>query len=194
MINYNLEMKDNFNNDYNYKLNYYNNVQKNNYFTGNRNKNFEGGIQNYKMFSEQNKRIKNLNDLEKEKINNVLSNKIISLKKKQVNKIPYLQNYPNNLNYNKEDIRNEQRFKNILKIKKIKNNKIHNNNNNKESDIYDSNIVIIKEQSDDNTELTSFNNQIEKEIQKINNQILTKIKKKIKKNPKTKISFKPIKY
>ena len=76
----------------------------------------------------------------------------------------------------------------------INNDKIHNNNNNKESDIYDSNIVIIKEQSEDNTELTSFNNQIEKEIQKINTLMISKIKKKKKNNPKTKISFKPIKY
>ena len=69
---------------------------------------------------------------------------------------------------------------------------IHNNNK-KESDIYDSNIVIIKEQSDDDTELTSFNNQIGKEIQKINTLMLPKIKKK-KKNQKPKISFKPIIY
>ena len=69
---------------------------------------------------------------------------------------------------------------------------IHNNNK-KESDIYDSNIVIIKEQSDDDTELISFNNQIGKEIQKINTLMLPKIKKK-KKNQKPKISFKPIIY
>ena len=69
---------------------------------------------------------------------------------------------------------------------------IHNNNK-KESDIYDSNIVIIKEQSDNDTELTSFNNQIGKEIQKINTLMLPKIKKK-KKNQKPKISFKPIIY
>ena len=69
---------------------------------------------------------------------------------------------------------------------------IHNNNK-KESDIYDSNIVIIKEQSDDDTELTSFNNQIGKEIEKINTLMLPKIKKK-KKNQKPKISFKPIIY
>ena len=56
--------------------------------------------------------------------------------------------------------------------------KIHNNNNIKESDIYDSNIIIIKEQSDKDTEFTSFNNQIGKEIQKINSQILPKIKKR----------------
>ena len=75
------------------------------------------------------------------------------------------------------------------------NEEIDNDNNNiKESDIYDSNIIIINEQSDDNTEFTSFNNQIGKEIQKINSQLLPKIKKKKKNNPKTKISFKPIKY
>ena len=68
------------------------------------------------------------------------------------------------------------------------------NDNKKESDIYDSNIVIIKEQSDDDTELTSFNNQIGKEIQKINTMMLPKIKKKKKNNPKPKISFKPIIY
>ena len=76
----------------------------------------------------------------------------------------------------------------------INNEEIHNNNNIKESDIYDSNIIIIKEQSDKDTEFTSFNNQIGKEIQKINSQLLPKIKKKKKNNPKTKISFKPIKY
>ena len=74
----------------------------------------------------------------------------------------------------------------------VNNDEIHNNNKN-ESDIYDSNIVIIKEQSDDDTELTSFNNQIGKEIQKINTMMLPKIKKK-KKNQKPKISFKPIIY
>jgi len=74
----------------------------------------------------------------------------------------------------------------------VNNDEIYNNNKN-ESDIYDSNIVIIKEQSDDDTELTSFNNQIGKEIQKINTMMLPKIKKK-KKNQKPKISFKPIIY
>ena len=48
------------------------------------------------MISEQNKKTKNLNDLEKKKINNLLSNRITSLRKKQVNKIPYRQNNPNN--------------------------------------------------------------------------------------------------
>ena len=69
-----------------------------------------------------------------------------------------------------------------------------NNNNLKESEIYDSNIVIINEQSDDDTEFTSLNNQIGKEIEKINSMILPKIKRMKKNNPKSKISFKPIKY
>ena len=76
----------------------------------------------------------------------------------------------------------------------INNNEIHNNNNLQESDIYDSNIVIIKEQSDDDTEFTSFNNQIGKEIEKINSLMLPKIKRKKKNNQKKKISFEPIKY
>ena len=69
-----------------------------------------------------------------------------------------------------------------------------NNNNLKESEIYDSNIVIINEQSDDDTEFTSLNNQIGKEIEKINSMMLPKIKRMKKNNPKSKISFKPIKY
>ena len=69
-----------------------------------------------------------------------------------------------------------------------------NNNNLKESEIYDSNIVIINEQSDNDTEFTSLNNQIGKEIEKINSMILPKIKRMKKNNPKSKISFKPIKY
>ena len=69
-----------------------------------------------------------------------------------------------------------------------------NNNNLKESEIYDSNIVIINEQSNDDTEFTSLNNQIGKEIEKINSMILPKIKRMKKNNPKSKISFKPIKY
>ena len=68
------------------------------------------------------------------------------------------------------------------------------NNNKKESDIYDSNIIIIKEQSDDDTEFTSFNNKFGKEIEKINSMMLPKMKKKKKNNQKNKISFKPIKY
>ena len=67
---------------------------------------------------------------------------------------------------------------------------IHKKNSIKESDIYDSNIIIIKEQSDEETEFTSFNNQLGKEIQKINSLMLPRIKTK----KKTKISFKPIKY
>ena len=67
------------------------------------------------------------------------------------------------------------------------------NNNKKESDIYDSNIIIIKEQSDDDTEFTSFNNKFGKEIEKINSMMLPKMKKK-KKIQKNRISFKPIKY
>ena len=69
-----------------------------------------------------------------------------------------------------------------------------NNNNLKESEIYDSNIVIINEQSNDDTEFTSLNNQIGKEIEKINSMMLPKIKRMKKNNPKSKISFKPIKY
>ena len=69
-----------------------------------------------------------------------------------------------------------------------------NNNNLKESEIYDSNIVIINEQSDNDTEFTSLNNQIGKEIEKINSMMLPKIKRMKKNNPKSKISFKPIKY
>ena len=72
----------------------------------------------------------------------------------------------------------------------INNEEIHKKNSIKESDIYDSNIIIIKEQSDEETEFTSFNNQLGKEIQKINSLMLPKIKTK----KKNKISFKPIKY
>ena len=72
----------------------------------------------------------------------------------------------------------------------INNEEIHKKNSITESDIYDSNIIIIKEQSDEETEFTSFNNQLGKEIQKINSLMLPKIKTK----KKNKISFKPIKY
>jgi len=81
----------------------------------------------------------------------------------------------------------------IKNNKNISINKDEINNNKKESDIYDSNIVIIKEQSDDDTEFTSFNNKFGKEIEKINSMMLPKMKKK-KKIQKNKISFKPIKY
>ena len=156
LTNYNLEMRDSLNNDYNYNLNHYNNVQKNNYFTGNRNNNFEGGIQNYKMFSEQNKRTKNLNNLEKKQINNILSNRITSLKKKQNNKITYRQNNPNNLNYNNKDIRNDQGFKMLLQIEKIKTNKMHNNN----YDNYINNQNLNNNNNITNTKINNYINNI----------------------------------
>jgi len=47
----------------------------------------------------------------------------------------------------------------------------------KNSDIYDSNIIIIQSVSDDESENTSFN-RIEKEVEKINKIIKNKLKKK----------------
>ena len=65
---------------------------------------------------------------------------------------------------------------NLIKNENFNNkNIIKNNNNLKESAIYDSNIVIIKEQTDDDTELSSFNNQIGKEIKKINSLMMPEI-------------------
>ena len=55
----------------------------------------------------------------------------------------------------------------------------------KESDLYDSNIVIIQTVSENDSELTAMN-QIEKEVEKINKIILKKKLKKSKKKSKSK--------
>ena len=47
----------------------------------------------------------------------------------------------------------------------------------KESDLYDSNIIIVQEQSDDDESIPTSYKQIEKEVEKINKIILHKLKK-----------------
>ena len=56
----------------------------------------------------------------------------------------------------------------------------------KESDLYDSNIIIVQEQSDDDESIPTSYNQIEKEVEKINKIILNKLKKNKRKSSKSK--------
>ena len=56
----------------------------------------------------------------------------------------------------------------------------------KESDLYDSNIIIVQEQSDDDESIPTSYNQIEKEVEKINKIILHKLKKNKRKSSKSK--------
>ena len=104
----------------NYNFIYNNNLEKNTYFTKNRN------------FSNQNKKTKQLNEFKKKKVNSILTNKLNSLKRKGINKNPYIKNRRNtsiNINdINNKDFKNEQEFKMFFHIEKMKNNKLYNNN------------------------------------------------------------------
>ena len=112
-----------------------NSIEINKYYTGDRNGRRNS---NNKLCSQQNKKSKQLKDLEKNKINNILTNKISSFKKKNFNVNAFFEknnmkmNNMNNINNNNElnEFSNEKEFNMFLQMGKMKKNNLLENNNN----------------------------------------------------------------
>ena len=84
---------------------------------------------NHNFNSYQNTKVKKLNEFEKRKINNILTNRIFSVKKRPINQNQNLQYNINKNNINDYNFINEKQLNMLLQMQKInKNNTILNNN------------------------------------------------------------------
>ena len=105
---------------------------------------------------------------EKIDINNCFDDNFLSEKDKALQPLEFLFESQNDIILNDKNLLNKINEENPRK-KSLK-----------ESDLYDSNIVIIQTLSENESELTTFN-QIEKQVEEINKIILNKKLKKLKK-------------
>ena len=105
---------------------------------------------------------------EKIDINNCFDDNFLSEKDKALQPLEFLFESQNDIILNDKNLLNKINEENPRK-KSLK-----------ESDLYDSNIVIIQTLSENESELTTFN-QIEKQVEEINKIIMNKKLKKLKK-------------